>query len=115
MGNSGTVSDFILGGSKITADGDCSHEIKRHLLLGRKAVINIRQIPSLHFLCYMLMLPSENIEDSDCMGLSPPALPGVLLELLEAAQDPKKVLVIHCKRHQKGNLQYQEVTWLTRQ
>ena len=32
-----TVRDFILGGSKITADGDCSHEIKRHLLLGRKA------------------------------------------------------------------------------
>ena len=31
-----TVSDFILGGSRITADGDCSHEIKRHLLLGRK-------------------------------------------------------------------------------
>ena len=35
-----TVSDFILGGSKITADGDCSHEIKRCLLLGRKAMIN---------------------------------------------------------------------------
>ena len=34
-----TVTDFILGGSKITADGDCSHEIKRHLLLGRKAMI----------------------------------------------------------------------------
>ena len=33
-----TVSDFILGGSKITADGDCSHEIKRYLLLGRKAM-----------------------------------------------------------------------------
>ena len=33
-----TVTDFILGGSKITADGDCSHKIKRHLLLGRKAV-----------------------------------------------------------------------------
>ena len=33
-----TVRDFILGGSKITADGDCSHEIKRHLLLGRKAM-----------------------------------------------------------------------------
>ena len=32
-----TVSDFIFGGSKIAADGDCSHEIKRHLLLGRKA------------------------------------------------------------------------------
>ena len=35
-----TVSDFILGGSKITADGDCSHEIKRSLLLGKKAMIN---------------------------------------------------------------------------
>ena len=35
-----TVSEFILGGSKITADGDCSHEIKRCLLLGRKAMIN---------------------------------------------------------------------------
>ena len=36
-----TVADFILGCSKITADGDCSHEIKRHLLLGRKAVTNL--------------------------------------------------------------------------
>ena len=35
-----TVRDFILGGSKITADGDCSHEIKRHLLLGRIAMTN---------------------------------------------------------------------------
>ena len=36
-----TVTDFILGGSKITADGDCSHEIKRHLLLGRKVMTNL--------------------------------------------------------------------------
>ena len=36
-----TVSDFILGGSKITADGDCSHEIKRRLLLGRKIITNL--------------------------------------------------------------------------
>ena len=36
-----TVSDFILGGSKITADGDCSHEIERHLLLGRKEMTNL--------------------------------------------------------------------------
>ena len=35
-----TVADFIFSGSKITADGDCSHEIKRHLLLGRKAMTN---------------------------------------------------------------------------
>ena len=39
-----TVSDFIFGGSKITADGDCSHEIKRHLLLGRKVMTNLDSI-----------------------------------------------------------------------
>ena len=39
-----TVRDFILGGSKITADSDCSHEIKRHLLLGRKAMTNLDSI-----------------------------------------------------------------------
>ena len=48
MGNNGetveTVSDFILGGSKITADGDCSHEIKSHLLLGRKVMTNLDSI-----------------------------------------------------------------------
>ena len=38
------VTDFILGGSKITADGDCSHEIKRHLLLGRKVMTNLDSI-----------------------------------------------------------------------
>ena len=39
-----TVTDFILGGSEITADGDCSHEIKRHLLLERKAITNLDSI-----------------------------------------------------------------------
>ena len=39
-----TVSDFIFGGSKITADGDCSHEIDRHLLLGRKVMTNLDSI-----------------------------------------------------------------------
>ena len=39
-----TVTDFILGGSKITADGDCSHEIKRHLFLGRKVMTNLDSI-----------------------------------------------------------------------
>ena len=39
-----TVADFILGGSKMTADGDCSHEIKRCLLLGRKAMTNLESI-----------------------------------------------------------------------
>ena len=48
MGNDGetveTVSDFIFGGSKLIADGDCSHEIKRHLLLGRKITTNQNSI-----------------------------------------------------------------------
>ena len=39
-----TVADFILGGSKITADGDCSHEIKRHLLLGKNSMSNLDSI-----------------------------------------------------------------------
>jgi len=41
-----TLIDFILGGSKITADGDCSHEIKSRLLLGRKAMTNLDSIKS---------------------------------------------------------------------
>ena len=40
------MTDFILGGSKITTDGNCSHEIKRHLLLGRKAMANLDSIRS---------------------------------------------------------------------
>ena len=43
-GNNGTVTDFIFLGSKITADGDCSHEIKSFLLLGRKAMANLDSI-----------------------------------------------------------------------
>ena len=47
-----TVRDFILGGSKITADGDCSHEIKRCMLLGRKAMTNLDSIlKSRHIIC----------------------------------------------------------------
>ena len=44
-----TVREFILGGSKITADGDCSHEIKRHLLLGRKVMTNLLLLLLSHF------------------------------------------------------------------
>ena len=43
-GNNGTVTDFIFLGSKITADGDCSHEIKRCLLVGRKVMTNLESI-----------------------------------------------------------------------
>ena len=44
MGTVGTMADFILGGSRITADGDFSHEIKRRLLLGRKFMANLESI-----------------------------------------------------------------------
>ena len=47
-----TAADFILGGSKITADGDCSHEIKRRFLLGRKAMTNIDSILKAETLLY---------------------------------------------------------------
>ena len=46
-----TVSDFLFGGSKITADGDCSHEIKRHLLLGRKVMTNLAYAKAETLLC----------------------------------------------------------------
>ena len=50
-----TVSDFIFGGSKIATDGDCSHEIKRHLLLGRKVMINLESV----FKSRDITLPTE--------------------------------------------------------
>ena len=50
-----TVADFILGGSKITVDGDCSHDIKRHLLLGRKVMTNLDSI----FKSRDITLPTE--------------------------------------------------------
>ena len=66
-----TVSDFILGGSKITADGDCSHEIKRHLLLGRKVMSNLAAAAKLLQSCPTLCNPRDG---------SPPGslFPGIL-------------------------------------
>ena len=52
-----TVSDFIFGGSKITADGDCSHEIKRRLLLGRKVMTNLDSI----FKSRDITLPTKSV------------------------------------------------------
>ena len=54
-----TVSDFILGGSKITADGDCSHEIKRHLLFGRKVMTNMQLLLLSHFSRVQLCATSQ--------------------------------------------------------
>ena len=55
-----TVSDFIFWGSKITADGDCSHEIKRRLLLGRKVITNLDQIRSVAQSCPTLCDPMNH-------------------------------------------------------
>ena len=52
-----TVTDFILGGSKITANGDCSHEIKRHLLRGRKPMTNLDSILK----CRDITLPTKSV------------------------------------------------------
>ena len=67
----GTVSDFILGGSKITADGDCNHEIKRCLLLGRKVMTN---------LLLLLLSRFSRIRLCDPIDGSPPGspIPGIL-------------------------------------
>ena len=76
-----TVADFIFLGSKITADGDCSHEIKRHLLLGRKVTTNLVQFSSVAQLCLTLC---------NLMNLSTPGLP-VHHQLPEATQTH-----VHC-------------------
>ena len=60
-----TVRDFILGGSKVTADGDCSHEIKRHLLLGRKAMTNLDSVLKSQR-CYF----ADKDPSSQCYGIS---------------------------------------------
>ena len=76
-----TVSDFILGGFKITADGDCSHEIKRHLLLGRKLMTNqdsvlksrditlltkVRIVKAMVFPVVMYGCESKTIKKAEC-------------------------------------------------
>ena len=61
-----TMSDFILGGSKITANGDHSHEIKRHLLLGRKVMTNLHSI----FKSRDIILPTKVHPSIQCYGFS---------------------------------------------
>ena len=51
-----TVTDFIFSGSKITADGDCSHKIKRHLLLGRKTMINLDSLLKIRYITLLIKI-----------------------------------------------------------
>ena len=66
-----TVSDFILGGSKITADSYCSHEIKKHFLLGRKVMTNVdstkvRLVKAMVFLVVMYGCESWTVKKAEC-------------------------------------------------
>ena len=93
-----TVSDFIFLGSKITADGDCSHEIKRRLLLGRKIMTNLVQFSSVAQSCLTLCDPM------DC------SLPGVSLHgILQA-----RVLEWVAISFSRGSSQPRDRTWVSR-
>ena len=67
-----TVTDFSFLGSKITADGDCSHEIKRHLLLGRKSVTNLDSILKSRLYFSIVMYGCENwtIKKAECRRIN---------------------------------------------
>ena len=106
-----TVKDFILGGSKITADGDCSHEIKRHLLLQRKVITNLDSIlksrditlptkvcivtamvfPIVTYGCESWMIKQPEHRRIDACGLE---------KTLESPLDCKKIKPVHSKGNQ---------------
>ena len=105
-----TVSDFILGGSKITADGDCSHEIKRRLLLGRKVMTNLDSIlknrditlaTKVHLVKAMVFPVVMYGCESDCEeGWVPKnwCFGTVVLEkTLESPLDCKEIQPVHCR------------------
>ena len=108
-----TVTDFIFLGSKITADGECSHEIKRLLLLGRKAVTNLDSIlksrditlPTKVRIVKAMLLPiamyrceSWTIKKTECQRIDAYKL--VLKKTLESALDSKEIKPVN----PKGNL-----------
>ena len=110
-----TVSDFILGGSKITADGDCSHEIKRRLLLGRKVMSNLDSIfKSTHYFankglssqCYGFFSGHVWMWELDCeesWGLKNWCFWTVVLEkTLESPLDCKEIQPVHSKEISPG-------------
>ena len=108
-----TVSDFILLGSKITADGDCSHEIKRHLLLGRKVMTNldsilksrditlptkVRLVKAMVFPVIMYGCESWTIKKAECQRID-------VFKLwywirLESPLDRKEIQAVHPKGNQ---------------
>ena len=115
-----TVADFVFLGSKITADGDCSHEIKRRLLLGRKVVTNLGSIlksrditlpmkvhlikamvfPVVMYGCESWTIKKAKCQriDAECLGIDAPTV--VLEKTLESPLDCKEIQPIHSKGNQ---------------
>ena len=104
-----TVSDFILRGSKITVDGDCSHEIKRRLLLGRKAMTNlkcrdttlptkVRLVKAMLFPGVMCGCESWTIRKAECQRID--AFKLVLEKTLESPSDCKELQPVNPKGNQ---------------
>ena len=110
-----TVSDFIFGSSKITADGDCSHEIKGHLLLGRKVMTNLDSVfksrditlPTKDNLVKAMVFPvvmygceSWTVKKAERQGID--ALEEDLEKTLESPLDCKKIQPVHPKEISPG-------------
>ena len=110
-----TVSDFILGGSKITADGDCSHEIKRFLLLGRKAMtkldsvlksrnialsVKVRLVKAMIFPVVMYGCESWTIKKAEDQRIDAVELWCAVGETLESPLDCKEIQPVHLKGNQ---------------
>ena len=108
-----TVADFILGGSKITADGDCSHEIKRHLLLERKAMTNldsilksrditlptkVRLVKAVVFPVVMYGCESWTIKKAECQRID--SFEVWCWRRLESPLDCKEIQPVHPKENQ---------------
>ena len=108
-----TVTDFIFLGSKITADGDCSHEIKRRLLLGRQAMTNLDSVlksrditlliklhivKTMVFLIVMYECESRTIKKAECQRID--ALTVVLEKSLESPLACKEINLVNSKRNQ---------------
>ena len=106
-----TVTDFIFLGSKITADGDCSHEIKRHLLLGRKVMTNLDSIfksrditlpakvhlvKAMVFLVVMFGCESWTIKSTECRKIDPFE---VMEKTLESPLDRQDIKAVNPKGH----------------
>ena len=109
-----TVSDFILGGSKITADGDCSHEIKRHLLLGKKVMTNLdsifksrdKTLPTKVHLVKAMVFPvvmygceSWTVKKAECRRIDAFEL-WCWRKTLESPLDCKEIQPVHSKEDQ---------------